>query len=80
MLGQVNMFILFYMFGQFARNAQMYAEFGFTVEDNMPIIIGLIIVFNYLLSPYSFAFGFFMTLRSQRHEYQADRFAKVLLW
>lgn len=68
----------------------MYTSFGF---DTQPIIIGLIVFFQFLLSPVAHVLDFLMNVLSRKFEfevqtvccaehvlndYQADRFAKTL--
>ena len=54
----------------------MFSSFGF--PDSRPIIIGFIIVFELIFTPYNLIFGFLLVQLHRRYEYQADAFAKNL--
>ena len=54
----------------------MFASFGF--PDSKPIIIGLLIVFELVFTPYNMLYSFFMVQLIRRFEYQADEFAQKL--
>ncbi|WAR07128.1 FACE1-like protein [Mya arenaria] len=53
----------------------LYSAFGF---DSRPTIIGLIIIFQYVFSPYNEVLSFCVTMLSRMFEFQADAFAKQL--
>lgn len=53
----------------------MYQAFGFSTT---PVIIGLIIVLQYVFMPYSEVVQFLINILSRRFEFQADHFAKKL--
>ena len=53
----------------------MYRAFGFSTT---PVIIGLIIVLQYVFMPYSEVVQYLINILSRRFEFQADRFAKSL--
>ena len=50
-----------------------YAAFGF--GDEKPILIGFIIILQFLFAPYNELISFLMTALSRRFEFQADAFA-----
>lgn len=75
-IAQVNLFLMFLLFALFSGNQLLYDAFGFV--DIHPTVIGLIIVLQYLLSPYNEVLQFLMTVLSRRFEFQADAFGKRL--
>lgn len=54
----------------------LYTAFG--LNDEKPIIIGLIIILQFLFAPYNELLSFLMTALSRQFEFQADAFAKKL--
>eukprot|EP01118_Nematostelium_gracile_P008124 TRINITY_DN267_c0_g2_i2.p1 TRINITY_DN267_c0_g2~~TRINITY_DN267_c0_g2_i2.p1 ORF type:complete len:438 (+),score=63.37 TRINITY_DN267_c0_g2_i2:64-1377(+) len=74
-LGLTQLFISFFTFGQFINWDYMYHSFGFQTQ---PIIIGMIIFFEFLMSPIDHILSFLQNLLSRHYEYQADNFAKQL--
>lgn len=64
------------MFGYLMHNKTLFASFGF--PDSQPTMIGLMIIFQFIFSPYNELLGFFMTALSRKFEFQADDFAKGL--
>ena len=64
------------MFGYFMNQQDMFDSFGFS--DSRPIIIGLLIVFELIFTPYNFVFSFLMTQICRMYEYHADEFAQSL--
>lgn len=48
---EINMFFTFLVFGLLYQNEVVYGAFGFTVDR--PIFIGLLIIFQYIFSPYN---------------------------
>lgn len=73
-ISQVNIFFSFMMFGYLMHNKTLFASFGF--PDSQPTMIGLMIIFQFIFSPYNELLGFFMTALSRKFEFQADDFAK----
>lgn len=53
-----------------------YQAFGF--ESEKPILIGLIIILQFIFAPYNELVSFLMISLSRRFEFQADSFAKNL--
>jgi STE24 endopeptidase len=53
-----------------------YDAFGF--ENEKPVLIGLIIILQFIFAPYNELLQFGMTYLSRRFEFQADAFAKSL--
>lgn len=54
----------------------IYKAFGF--YDTQPVIIGLLIIVQFIFTPYHFILSFLMTLLSRKYEFEADSFAKRL--
>lgn len=75
-ISQVNMFLSFFVFGLLINLEVLYRSFGF--YDQQPVIIGLLIVFQFIFSPYNELMGFLMTILSRKFEFEADEFAKKL--
>ncbi|CAH1799363.1 unnamed protein product [Owenia fusiformis] len=75
LIGQVNTFLCFAIFGLLMKEQKLYSAFGF---DSSPTMIGLIIIFQFIFSPYNEVLSFCMTWLSRRFEFQADAFAKGL--
>jgi len=75
-ISQINLLLSFFVFGLLVNNKVLYDSFGF--HDQQPTLIGLVIVFQFIFSPYNELVGFFMTLLSRRFEFQADEFGKSL--
>jgi len=75
-ISQVNLLFSFFVFGLLVNNKVLYESFGF--ENEQPTLIGLVIVFQFIFSPYNELVGFLMTLLSRRFEFQADEFGKNL--
>ena len=51
----------------------MFTSFGF--PDSRPVIIGLIVVFELIFTPYNLIYHFIMVQMVRHFEYQADEFA-----
>jgi len=75
-ISQINLLFSFFVFGLLVHNHVLYESFGFV--DEQPTLIGLVIVFQFIFSPYNELVGFLMTLLSRRFEFQADEFGKNL--
>ena len=75
-ISEVNMLLSFAVFGLLFKNQMIYSAFGF--KNERPVLIGLIIIFQYIFSIYNEVFGFLMMVMSRKFEFQADAFAKKL--
>lgn len=53
-----------------------YSAFGFDAEK--PVLIGLIIILQFIFAPYNELISFALTCICRRFEFQADAFAKSL--
>lgn len=47
---QVNLFLCFFLFAMLINRSELYEAFGFS---NRPIFVGLIIIFQFVFSPYN---------------------------
>jgi len=72
-IGQVQIFLMFALFAYLSKAKPLYEAFGFT--DSQPVLIGLMIVLQYITAPYSAVIGFLMSVLSRHFEFQADEFA-----
>jgi len=72
-IGQVQIFLMFALFAYLSKSTPLYLAFGF--EDSKPVLIGLMIVLQYVTAPYSAVIGFLMSVLSRHFEFQADEFA-----
>jgi len=75
-ISNVDTLFSFFLFGQFMYWNQMYFDFGFTTVQ--PTIIGLLIFFQFIMSPINHVLSFMMNILSRKHEFEADAFAKKL--
>lgn len=75
-IGQVNLFLCFGVFALLFKNQTLYSAFGF--HRHKPVVVGFLIIFQYIFSPYNEILSFLMTILSRRFEFQADSFAKIL--
>jgi STE24 endopeptidase len=75
-IGQVQLFLMFLLFALMSKSKPLYAAFGF--EDIQPVLIGLMVVLQFILAPYSSVVNFLMTMLSRKFEFQADEFAAGL--
>ncbi|CAB4016059.1 CAAX prenyl protease 1 homolog [Paramuricea clavata] len=75
-ISQFNTLFCFMVFGFLVHWKVLFASFGFA--SSQPTLIGLLIVFQFIFSPYNELLGFLMTVLSRRFEFQADRFGKDL--
>lgn len=76
LITQVNLFFQFFAFGFLFKYPVLYHAFNF--HNEQPIIIGLIIILQFVFSPYHTITSFFMTMLSRKFEFQADFYAKSL--
>ncbi|XP_017783980.1 PREDICTED: CAAX prenyl protease 1 homolog [Nicrophorus vespilloides] len=73
---QVNLFLMFSVFAMTFRNPLIYKAIGFKIAR--PVLVGLMVVIQYVMMPYNALISFLMTCLSRRFEFQADRFAMSL--
>ncbi|KAJ8027430.1 CAAX prenyl protease 1-like [Holothuria leucospilota] len=75
-ISQVNLFLCFFLFALLLEQKVLFEAFGF--YDSQPTLIALVIIFQFVFSPYNELLSFCMTVLSRRFEFQADAFAKSL--
>lgn len=75
-MSQINTFLYFLIFAVLMNRQVFYTAFGF--DNERPVLIGLIIILQFLFAPYNEIISFVMTCISRRFEFQADEFAKSL--
>jgi len=75
-IAQVQIFFMFVLFAYLSKSKPLYTAFGF--PDEQPVLIGLMIVLQFILAPYSAVENFLMSMLSRKFEFQADDFAAGL--
>ncbi|XP_023561980.1 CAAX prenyl protease 1 homolog isoform X5 [Octodon degus] len=75
-ISQTNSFLCFFLFAVLIGRKELFAAFGF--YDSQPTLIGLLIIFQFIFSPYNEVLSFCLTVLSRRFEFQADAFARKL--
>ncbi|KAG8451526.1 hypothetical protein GDO86_003651 [Hymenochirus boettgeri] len=76
LISQVNSFLCFFIFAVLIGRKELFAAFGF--HSTQPTLIGLMIIFQFIFSPYNEVLSFCLTVLSRRFEFQADAFARNL--
>lgn len=74
-ISQVNTFLCFMIFAFLIKETILYSAFGFNTR---PILIGMLIIFQFIFSPYHEVLSFCMTVLSRKFEFEADAFAKKM--
>ncbi|OXA50048.1 CAAX prenyl protease 1 homolog [Folsomia candida] len=77
-ISQANLLFIFALFAMFYQNSTVYEAFGFPKKTEKPILLGLIIVLQFLLQIYNAAMGFLMHVLSRKFEFEADEFSVQL--
>ncbi|XP_063810261.1 CAAX prenyl protease 1 homolog [Pseudophryne corroboree] len=75
-ISQMNSFLCFFLFAVLIGRKELFSAFGF--DTTQPTLIGLMIIFQFIFSPYNEVLSFCLTVLSRRFEFQADAFAKNL--
>ncbi|XP_053563176.1 CAAX prenyl protease 1 homolog [Bombina bombina] len=75
-ISQMNSFLCFFLFAVLISRKELFAAFGF--HTTQPTLIGLMIIFQFIFSPYNEVLSFCLTVLSRRFEFQADAFARNL--
>ncbi|GAB6027176.1 CAAX prenyl protease 1 [Chamberlinius hualienensis] len=73
---QANLLFCFIGFSFLYKSAVLYQAFDF--YDSKPTFIGLLIIFQFIFSPYNTLLSFIATAMTRYFEFQADNFAKTL--
>lgn len=76
-ISQLNMFMCFAIFAVMMKEQKLFGAFGF---ESQPIIVGLIIIFQFVLAPYNEILSFILTYMTRQNEFQADAFAAGMGW
>lgn len=77
-IAELHIFAMFALFGYLYKHQLLYTAFGF-VDGEMPVLIGLMIILQFITAPYNTVLDFLMTVQSRRFEFQADDFASTVL-
>jgi len=75
LFGEIQSFVIFYIFSCVINYTPLYESFGFTVQ---PILVGFLL-FSFIFSPVDSLLEFIMNVLTRRLERQADGFATVNL-
>ncbi|KAK7142387.1 hypothetical protein R3I94_011914 [Phoxinus phoxinus] len=75
-ISQMNSFLCFFLFAVLIGQKELFMAFGF--HDIQPTLIGLMIIFQFIFSPYNELLSFCLTVLSRRFEFQADAFARSM--
>lgn len=70
---QVNLFLVFAGFSVMFKYPPLYKAFGF--YNIQPVLVGLLIVLQYVMIPYNTLLNFLMSCLSRKFEFEADNFA-----
>lgn len=71
---QINLFLMFTAFSFMFRYAPLYEAVGFPA-GLQPVLVGLLVVMQYVMMPYNALLSFLLTCLSRHFEFQADQFA-----
>uniref|UniRef100_A0A8D8XT19 CAAX prenyl protease n=1 Tax=Cacopsylla melanoneura TaxID=428564 RepID=A0A8D8XT19_9HEMI len=71
---QLNLLFMLYSFQYLFQYKPLYSSFGF--YNSQPILLGLLIVLQYVFAPYNQLVQFLMTCMTRYFEFQADAFGK----
>lgn len=77
-IAEAHIFAMFALFGYLYQHQLLYTAFGF-IEGERPVLIGLMIILQFITAPYNAVLDFAMTALSRRFEFQADDFAATTL-
>mmetsp|Transcript_27667 Transcript_27667/g.38113 ORF Transcript_27667/g.38113 Transcript_27667/m.38113 type:complete len:472 (-) Transcript_27667:1008-2423(-) len=79
-ISQLYTFCLFLAFSFVQHTPDLFTAFGFhyTVDQPMPVFVGLMLFSQTFWSPVDKALSLLMTVNSRRNEFQADAFASQL--
>jgi len=74
---QTNLLLIFVVFAFMFRYPPIYAAVGFAPKLQ-PVLVGLLVVMQYIMMPYNALLSFLLTCLSRFFEFQADAFATKL--
>ncbi|XP_022705546.1 CAAX prenyl protease 1 homolog [Varroa jacobsoni] len=72
----LHMLFSFIIFASLYQNATIYKAFGF--DTDKPILIGMLLILEYIFSPYNVFMDFLLTYYSRKQEFEADDFARKM--
>jgi STE24 endopeptidase len=75
---ELNLLILLFVFAFFYQQAGLYLAFGFQPSIHQPVLIGILLVGQFVLAPYNEILSVAMSFVSRRFEFAADAFAARL--
>lgn len=75
-ISEINLFFLFVLFSYLYEYDFIYRAFGF--YDVKPVLMGMLIIIQFIFTPYHFLFQLFATVITRKFEFQADDFATSL--
>ena len=68
-IAELHIFAMFALFGYLYKNQLLFTAFGFE-EGEKPVLIGLMIILQFITAPYNTVLDFAMTVLSRRFEFQ----------
>lgn len=74
-IAEANLFLMLIAFSYFYRQKGLYSAFGF---NSQPILVGLIIIFQFVMAPYNDIMGIAQSFLSRKMEFSADEFSAKL--
>ncbi|KAB0790576.1 hypothetical protein PPYR_04939 [Photinus pyralis] len=74
---QTNLLLVFLVFAFMFRYPPIYQAVGFPTKLQ-PVLVGLLVVMQYIMVPYNELLSFLLTCLSRYFEFQADKFATKL--
>ncbi|VDD94938.1 unnamed protein product [Enterobius vermicularis] len=75
-IAEANMLLMLLAFSWFYKAKSLYQAFGF--YDSTPTVVGLIIVCQFVMTPYSELISFLVTVLTRKMEFAADKYSAKL--
>ncbi|KAF7630843.1 CAAX prenyl protease [Meloidogyne graminicola] len=75
---ELNLLILLFVFAFFYRQPGLYLAFGFPASAYQPVLIGILLVSQFVLAPYNEILSVAISFVTRRFEFGADAFAARL--
>jgi STE24 endopeptidase len=70
LIAEINLLLVLIVFSYFYKNTAVYEAFGF---DSQPVLVGLVLVLQYILAPYNEIVSLAMSFLSRYFEFSADK-------
>lgn len=70
LIAEINLFLVLVVFSCFYKNPDVYKAFGF---DSQPVLIGLVLILQFILAPYNEVVSLAMSFLSRYFEFSADK-------